>query len=126
MNALKFVDGRCVTPDELDAVAAWCESHVGVMFEGNRDEGQHYIQVGNDRAVVGDWIVTDGLNFQKVTDEEYKSSFAAAMRDRKKFIQILEIVADAIHAGAPEVIHGVGVDRNIVAEQAALRIMQIL
>lgn len=125
-EVLRVIDSRCVRPDELDEVAAWCDSHVGVMFEANRDEGQHYIQVGNDRAFVGDWILTDGLNYSKATEQQYKASFEPAMRNRKKFIQILEIVADAINQGAPHVIHGVGVDRNLVAEKAALQIMQIL
>jgi hypothetical protein len=124
-EVVRVVDSRCVTIEEIEEVAEWCDSHVGMMYEG-LGEGQHYIQVGNDRAIVGDWILTDGLNYSKVSDAEYKSSFAAAMRNRKKFIQILELVADAIHQGAPHVIHGVGVDRNIVAEQAALQIMQIL
>lgn len=120
-----MIDGRCVTPDELEEIALWCGSHIGVMFEG-QDEGQNYIQVGKDRALVGDWIMTNGTGFQRITDAEYKATFAAAMRNRKKYIQVLELVADAIHQGAPHVIHGVGVDRNIVAEQAALQIMQIL
>jgi hypothetical protein len=144
-NYGRILDARCVTIDEINEVAAWCKSSVGIMYEGLNIEsqsyiqvangityeglsieGQPYIQVANERAVVGDWIVTDGFNFMRQTDEEYKESFEAAKKNRKMYIEILEIVGDAISAAAPHVIHGVGVDRDIVAEQAALRIMQIL
>jgi hypothetical protein len=123
---LRMIDGRCVTIEEIEEVAAWCNGDIGIMYEKDWLDGEHYIHVGSERAVVGDWIVTDGANFQCVTDAEYKKTFEAAMRNRKKFVQILELVSDAIHQGAPSVIHGVGIDKNIVAEQAALQIMQIL
>lgn len=124
-EVLRIIDSRCVKPDEWEEVAAWCHGDLGVMYEGH-GEGQNYIDVAGDRATVGDWIISDGLHFKRISDEEYRLQFQAAIQDREKYIKILELVSDAIHAAAPHVIHGVGVDRHIVAEQATLQIMQIL
>ena len=117
-------DARCVTFDELYDIAMWCGGDQGMMYEGH-GEGQHYIQVGEDRAVVGDWIIRTGETFKRLTDAEYKSSFLAATRDREKFAKVMKIVTAAIHDGSVNVIHGVGVEYSIVAEQAALLIMEL-
>lgn len=127
-------EARCVTQETIEEIAAWCRGNLGIEFDSGRDEGQQYIlvdaarfnNVEEHRAFVGDWIFPLGETFSICTDEQYQSTFLAAKRNRKKYIQILEIVADAISAGAPHAMHGVGVNRDLVAEQAALKIMQVL
>lgn len=124
VKTLNLIDARVVQMEDIEETAAWCGGDVGIMFEGD-NEGQHYIQIDDVRAVTGEWIGQTKIGFVMLSDEEYRQTFHAAAKHRDRFAKVLKLVQAAMADGFSDIQRGGG-KQSMIAESAALRIMEIV
>lgn len=124
-ETLKIVDARVIQMEDLEETAEWCGGEIGMVYEGD-NEGQHYIQLDDFHSgLVGSWICQIGdREFVILTDEDYKGTFHAASKNREKYAAVLKVV-QAVVADSVSDLRRDGNNLNMIAEAAALRIMEL-
>jgi hypothetical protein len=125
MSEIVIEDVRCITSEEFFDVAWWCNGETGKVYEGD-GEGQNYIQVGSERALVGDWIVKTSDGFKKLSDEEYKKTFYYASKHRETWAAVLAVLNAAVADSYKDMMLHDGANRSMIAEAAGLRIMELV
>lgn len=124
VKTLNLLDARVIQMEDIEETAAWCNGDIGIMYEG-RGEGQHYIQIDDVRGTVGEWIGKTKLGFVILSDAEYRHTFHAASHNRDRYKQVLDVIKAAV-ADSVSDLHGKGSNQSLIAEAAALRIMEFL
>jgi hypothetical protein len=128
----KIADAKCVVLEDIEGIAKWCEGEIGVSHEVG-GEGQTYIQVDVkhlppgplNRAYVGDWIITNEIGYKILSDEEYRSIFRVVTMNREKFAKTLRLVRLAMIEQDAHTLHHGEKDMALVAEDIAIRIMEL-
>lgn len=88
---------RQITSENYREIAEWCGRIPGVLADTHHDGPREYILLGNDRmAVVTDWVVKTGDNFNFITDEEYLAILVSEEKDAERFQKVFDLVKQAM------------------------------